>query len=262
LSLNLNVIGYHTDENGDTTATAPLNISQTVSSNGSPGSPDEIPISISGPDVVNFLNILPTSLSGSGTIIIDGEAEIFQNSQILGNYVFSTPLRLEVIGLDPIEGDVTTFIEDGDETQYSGITDTLDQDVRDLGEDLENGELQLDIINHTPLQVSVRMLVSSNLSRSDSAFYDLPLVDSLEFEKSVIVLAADVNPITGFVNAPKTNTVKFELDKNEIQLFTSPPFKVGYEVKIFDSQGVVALRSIDFVKALGLAKIMVKVEDE
>lgn len=262
LSLDLNVIGYHTDENGDTTATAPINISQTVTSNGSPGSPDEIPISISGPEVVNFLNILPTSLSGSGTIIIDGEAEIFQNSQILGSYLFSTPLRLEVIGLAPIEGVVTTFIENGDDKQYNGVTDTLDQEVRDLGEDLEGGELQLDIINHTPLQVSVRMLVSGDLSRSDSVFYELPLVDSLEFEKSGIVLAADVNPTTGFVNVPRTSTVTFELDKQEIQLFTSPPFKVGYEVKIFDSQGVIALRSIDFVKALGLAKIMVKVEDE
>ena len=165
LTLDLNIIGYHTNESGDTISTAPLNILRTVNSNGSPGNPDDITISISGLDVVNFLNILPTSLSGSGTIIIDGEAEIFQNSQIMGNYDFSTPLRLEIQNLAPIEGNVTTFIERGDRTPYSGITDTLDKEVRDLGDDLEEGELQLDIINHTPLQVRVRMLVSSDLSR-------------------------------------------------------------------------------------------------
>ena len=262
LFLDFDIVGYHSNEDGITTDSVSLSISRTVNSNGSPENPDNITFSVSGDTVTNFLNILPTSIKGTGRVTLEGEASISQNSEVRGRYLFSTPLRLQVSNLPPIEGTVTTFIEKEDNTPYEGATAMLDEQVRDLGDQLEEGNLELDIVNHTPLGVEVRMLVSSDLSRPDSAFYDSTLNDSLEFEKSKYVSAAAVNPATGFVSTQTTSTVTFNLTKEQIRILTEPPFKVGYEVKISDSQGVVALRSSDFVKALGLAKIIVKVEDK
>jgi hypothetical protein len=261
LFLDFVVVGYHENDSGVITDSATLNFSQMVNSNGSPGNPDIIVFSVTN-GVADFLNILPTSLSGIGRVSIQGEAEIFENSKVSGGYLFETPLRLQITGLDPIVGPVTTFIEEGDKTPYEGITDTLSSDVRDRGNDFQNGELQLDLTNNTPLQVRIRMRVSSDLSRPDSAFFATPINDSLEFEKSTIIPAGDIDPLTGFVSLPRMSNVSFELPRNQIKMLTSPPYKVGYELTIFDSQGVVALRSTDFVKALGLAKIVVKVEDE
>jgi len=267
LLLQLKITGYHSNEDGMITDSASLNIVQAVNSNGSPGNPDNIIISETGPEVANFLNILPTSISGSGTIFINGNAVIFQNSQIVGSYLFSTPLRLEVIGLAPIEGEVTTFIEKGAAAPNdTSLTDTLDNDIKDLGDDLQSGELQLDLINHTPLAVSVLMLVTSDLSRPDnSAFYDtlnFPINDSFGFVKSATIQAADKDSQTGFVTNPRTSTVLLKLTRDQLLMLTQPPFKVGYAVKVQDSNGVVALRSTDYVSVRGLAKLIVKIKDE
>lgn len=267
LLLQLKITGYHSNEDGMITDSASLNIVQAVNSNGSPGNPDNIIISETGPEVANFLNILPTSISGSGTIFINGNAVIFQNSQIVGSYLFSTPLRLEVIGLAPIEGEVTTFIEKGAAAPNdTSLTDTLDNDIKDLGDDLQSGELQLDLINHTPLAVSVLMLVTSDLSRPDnSAFYDtlnFPINDAFGFVKSATIQAADKDSQTGFVTNPRTSTVLLKLTRDQLLMLTQPPFKVGYAVKVQDSNGVVALRSTDYVSVRGLAKLIVKIKDE
>jgi hypothetical protein len=261
LFFDFNVTGYHTDDSGIVTDSASLNISQMVNSNGSPDHPDIIVLPITS-GVADFLNILPTSIKGVGRVSVEGEAVISQNSEVNVNYLFETPLRLQITGLDPIEGPVTTFIEEGDKTPYEGITDTLSSDVRDRGDDFQSGELQLDLINHTPLQVSIRMRISGDLSRPDSAFFVTPINDSLEFEKSATIMAGTVNPQTGFVSAARTSSTSLELTKDQIQILADPPYKVGYELTVFDSQGVVALRSTDFVKALGLAKIVVKIEDK
>lgn len=262
LTFDLNVTGYHTNVNGVTTDSALLSVSQTVSSNGSPEIPDNILISVSGQEVADFLNILPTAIKVSGTVMIEGEAAISQNSEIRGNYNFSTPFQLEIIGLDPIQGDVTTFIGENDNQLYPGLTDTLTQDVVDFGDNFERGELELQVVNHTPMKVKIRMLVSSDLSRPDSAFFDAPINDSLEFIDSTIVLPGQINSQSGYVTTPTTNTVSLDLTREDVRRLTSPPYKVGYELKVFDSNGIIALRTTDFVKAIGLAKIVVKVEDK
>lgn len=268
LTYELNVTGYHANDNGFITDSAFLHISQTVSSNGSPESPDSsITISAGGPEVANFLNILPTSIKGFGTVFLDGNAEISQSSEISGTYLFSTPLRFEISDLDPIEGEVTTFILKGaNAPNDTSLTDTLDSDIEDLGDDLQSGELQLDLINHTPLAVSVIMLVTNDLSRPEnSAFYDtlnFPINDGLGFVESATIQAADKNPQTGFVTTPRTSTAAFQLTRDELLMITQPPFKVGYAVKVLDSNGVVALRSTDYISVKGLAKIIVKIEDE
>jgi hypothetical protein len=258
LFLEFDVLGYHADENGIMTDSASLSISQTVNSTGSPGDPDNIILSISGDSVTNFLNILPTSIKGMGRITLEGEASITQNSKVWAGYLFSTPLRLIVSNLPPIEGTITTFIGKGDNTPYEGATAPLDSNIVDLSDELESGNLELDIVNHTPSEVEVRMLVSGDLSRPDSAFYNSSLNDSLEFEKSALVSAAAINMISGFVTTPQTSTVSFDLTKDQLQILTKPPFRVGYEVKLSDSPGVIALRSIDFVRATGVAKIIVR----
>ena len=258
LFLEFDVVGYHTDENGITTDSASLIISQMVNSTGSPGNPDNIILSISGDSVTNFLNILPTSIKGTGRVTLEGEADIQKDSEVRGEYLFSTPLRLIINNLPPIEGTITTFVGKGDNTHYKGATEPLDSNIVDLSDELESGNLELNIVNHTPLEVEVRMLVSGDLSRRDSVFYDSPLNDSLEFEKSALVSAATINTISGFVTTSRTSTVSFDLTKDQLQILTKPPFRVGYEVKLSDSPGVVALRSIDFVGATGVAKIIVR----
>jgi len=261
LYVEFDVVGYHENKYGVITDSATLFFSDVVNSNGSTGNPDIIVLNTSGSEVPDFLNILPTSMRGLMRVSMDGEGRMDRRNQVWADYLFSTPLRLRITGLDPIEGDVTTFIEEGDNNYYQGRTDTLSSDLRDRGEDFQNGELQLKLTNHTPLEVKIRMVLRKDLSLPDTTFFK-PVSDSLGFEKSATLSAAPVNSQTGFVSAPLISDISLELTRDQVQMLTNPPYKVGYELTIFDTQGVVSLRSTDYAKSLGLAKIVVKIEDK
>lgn len=268
LTLDLNITGYHIDKNGVATHTANLNPPpQTVHSDGSPGNPDDINIFVSGSEVADFLNILPNAIKSSGRVTMEGEARIVQGSRAWGAYSIGSPLRLEIVGLDTIYGDVVTFISEDDKNPYEGITETISQDVIDMGDDLESGALELELVNHTPVGISVLMLVSGDLERRkpNGYFYNtdsIKIIDSLEFIKSDSIPAADAHPQTGYVIEARKKTVSFRLEKDELRILASPPYRVGYAVKVSDSDGVVTLRPIDFVRTLGMAKLIVKIEDD
>ena len=139
-------------------------------------------------------------------------------------------------------------------------------EIRDIGDDLQSGSLELELTNRIPVGVSVIMLVSGDLDRRkpNSAFYDttgIPINDSLEFIKMKEIEAAETDQ-AGYAAIAKQKTVSLNLTKEQLRILTNPPYRVGYALKIHDSQGSFAIRPVDFVRSRGLAKLIVKVEDE
>ncbi|MFQ5585176.1 MAG: hypothetical protein ACE5GL_12140, partial [Calditrichia bacterium] len=246
-AVNLRVTGYH-EKNGVRTDSATINLSEDLTSNGTPQNPDILNISVSGPEVAEFLNILPTSIRTSGEVSFQGNADIVQKSYIWGEYLLSTPLRIKVENMAPIEGKVTTLGEGN-----------VDDDVSDVADKhLQSGQLILKLVNHTPLGGELQFMISADPNRTDEAFFDSTFFNpALELTRSAEFIAAPVDPATGFVNTPQISDVNITLNSTELALLSRPPYRAAFRLKLYNTDGFVALRSTDYVKAFGLARVVV-----
>jgi hypothetical protein len=252
LMMNVKITGYHEDENGVRTDSAHMEITRTFTSHGYPGNPDLLNLTIEGPEVANFINILPTSVKANGTLLLEGNAELDRTSQLFGDYNFTTPLRIKIVDLNPIRSKIDTI----------DVND-LDNDAIDLTNDyIENGTLFLTVSNHTPLEANVEIYVSKDSTHTKDSFFDSTDYNpEYEFVKSHYIFAAPTDPISGFVNNPLESEVNLPLSNQEISILTNPPYMIGFRLKVTDSPGVISFRSTDYIKVFGSAKLSVKVED-
>lgn len=246
---DITLVGMH-HEGATVTDTAVIRIEHTRINPGQPGNPGVSVINLSGAQMADFLNILPTAIRASGRICASGNVEISNDSHISGRYSFSTPLRFSIEGDAVVEGDVET-IEASD----------IDADVRNAAdENLEQASVALQITNGTPIGGSLRLIVSADPDHVD--LYDSSYFNpNLEFIKEAALQAAPTDPVTGFVTQPLTQEVHVNLTRQEFQLFNNPPLRVGFLLRISDTNGVVTLRSTDAVRASGLAQITVKIKN-
>jgi hypothetical protein len=252
LFVYMKVTGYH-EEDGLITDSADVEIAQTLTSNGTTQNPDVLNFSISGQEVADFLNILPTSIKATGTMSVFGNAEIVQNSNIWGDYSLSTPLRLKIENLDAIEGNVTTLDEGN-----------IDDDITQITYDhIEGGSLILNLVNHTPLSGRVQFMISKDSSRQEESFFDTTSFNpALEITRSRTFTGAPVDPVTGFVTSPNEENLSIRLTKKEMKLLAQTPFRAAFKLKLFDTNGFVSLRSTDFVKVFGLARFNVRSDSD
>lgn len=252
LLMNVKITGYQEDENGARTDSALMEITRTFTSHGYPGNPDLLNITIEGPEVANFINILPTSVKATGTLLLEGNAELDRTSNLFGDYNFTTPLRIEIVDLNPIRSKIDTV----------GHND-LDDDAIDLTNDfIEKGILFLTVSNHTALEANVEIYVSKDSSHTKDSFFDSTNYNpSIEFVKSHYIYAAPTDPITGFVTHPLESEVNLPLSNQEILILINPPYMIGFRLKITDSPGIISFRSTDYIKVFGSARLSVKIED-
>lgn len=254
LFVDIDIQGFHVSENGDTLQRANLSFPANQVLPGSPGNATITILNFSGADMIDFLNILPTSLIGAGRVQYGGEANVTVNQSRIGaEYEVSTPLRIEIKDLSPIEGNITTIARDDIQEELRTAIDE---------QRVTQASLKLNLLNSTPLAGSVKVLFSADPSRTQEAFYDTSSINpDLEFLKFIQLQPGTVDPVTGFVTSPRSNTITFSLNNNEIQLFGNPPLRVGYLLTVADSDGRIALRSFDFVQVSGTLNFVAEVKD-
>ncbi|NOX38844.1 MAG: hypothetical protein GXO78_15035 [Calditrichaeota bacterium] len=250
LRLNLTLWGYHEDENGVVTDSAKIEILNQPINPGRPGNPGQTQFVLTGPEVVDFVNILPTSIRGQGEITASGEAEVILGSQVWANYELTTPLKFSIQGMEPVQSRVDTLTEQD-----------IDQELRDaLQNDIQEATLTLRVKNHTPLGGKVRMIVTRDSLRND--LFDTTYFNpNKEFIKEIELQAATVDPATGFVNKEVESEVLFNLTRKEMRILSQPPIRVAYELKIADTPGEVALRTVDYITVNGQVKLTVIVNE-
>jgi len=246
LSLNLLLTGYHKDDYGTITDSAQLNISETLSTG------DKNIILINGPEVANFLNILPTDVKGRGYISYGGYAHVRAGDQIKGSYQFTTPLKFKIVNPSPIELDPDTLYEED-----------IDEDIRDaVGDEIKYARLHTRILHHSPIGGEIQIIVTRDLSRENIFDAFRSINPELEFTKTVAIQKAQIDAQSGFVTKTVESEVDLELNTQELQVIKNPPFLVGLRMIFEDTDTPVVVRGSDFIEISGNIEVEVLVKDE
>ena len=249
--VDLDITGYSRNESGLVTDSASISIRDQQINPGLPGNPVTSYISLSGQQVADFLNILPTCLKSSGKIKTSGNVEISRKSRFSGGYKFTVPMRFRIEGDAVLDGNVEILREKD-----------IDKKLRNAADkNLEEASLTLKLKNGTPLGGSLMLIVSGDSAHQD--IYDIDhLNPELEFVKQINIQPAPTDPQTGFVSQPLVNEITLSLNHDEIRLFKKPPLRVGYRIRIAGTGGTVALRSSDFIEVSGLASVITNINND
>jgi hypothetical protein len=231
--LNGRITGFHKNDQAQITDSAVVVINDEIIVMGYNR------ILLEGPEVNNLLNILPTDIQASGFVVYSGMAEVSTGDVISGNYLFSTPLRVQIVDPEPIKIDPDTL-------------DDVDEDFQDsAGRDIKSIRIHADILNHSPLGGEVQLFVSADFTRDD--LYDTTAYfnpDS-EFIKTFNVSPGQVDPLTGFVSQPIESQTTLELNTQELNVFKNDRLQVGVLLNLEETNGFVVLRGSDFLQFSG-----------
>ncbi|GAB4379534.1 MAG: hypothetical protein Kow0042_29020 [Calditrichia bacterium] len=248
--VDLYITGYHQTEGGIITDSATISIENQQITPGHPNDPGFSYLNLSGPDITQFLNILPTRICTFGRVKASGDVSINRKSQVSGNYKFSMPLRFRIEEDTFYEGDVEMIKEED-----------IDKELREAAdENLEEASLRLKLVNGTTLGGSVALYVSAD-PNPENLYNKSSLNPEREFVKEITLTPAPADPQTGYVINPRENEIFLSLNRDEIRLFKNAPLWVGYKLKLNQTNNVVAIRASDFVKVSGIASVRINVKD-
>ncbi len=239
LIADLTFTGYHENENGIITDSATLELTNLPFTGGMPGNPGVTHIIFPGQEVTQLLNILPTSFKFFGRVRASGTTDVAVGDKIWAEYIFETPLKAKLSGLNTYQSQVDTLTDED-------ISDEI-QDVPD--ENFIEASLNVSILNHTPLGGTATIIFSSDFSDPD--IYDAAFDTSLTFIREIHITAAEVDPATGFVLDGKSSEVSLALNKRELGLIKNPPIQVGVQIRADDTEDFVTLRQSDYIQVFG-----------
>jgi len=251
LTADLDIRGYHTDENGNATDSARVEVlNQSINAGNGTGGIGETEIMLSGPEITQFINILPDSILVSGEVRGSGEASVAVGNVFEASYRFETPIRARINGLAAFESEVDSITSED-------INDEVQDAARD---DIEDAFLTLRVQNRTPISGTLDLVVTADPTEQN--LYDGVADTSLAIIRQIALDKAPVDPQTGFATEVFANTLDFRLNKREIQLLGNPPLRYGYRVKLDDTGGFVTLRYSDFVTAFGSVGLEVLIREQ
>ncbi len=241
LAADIAVSGYHT-ENGVITDSSSLVLNNLVFVAGEPSS-----VSVSGPEIVEFLKVLPNDIRFSGEVRVSGNANLARGDNIGIRYRFDTPMIVDIGNDVTFEGDTTSF--------------EINEEFREAAanQELQDAILSIDLFNHTPLGGTVQIYLSTDFT--DNNLYDANFDSTRGFIETVTIAPAPVDA-GGLVTTEGTNQVSFTLDAERLRLFEQRRMRVGYSFDVDPTGGFVTIRYSDYVRMLGAAEITYRIEDE
>jgi hypothetical protein len=243
---NGEITGYRKDDNGIITDSAKIQITdQSILPE------DRTRILLVGAEVDSLVNILPTDLKASGSMRYGGYARVSTSDTIGGNYEFSTPFYIRIMGPTAFRLEPDTI-----------TTDEIDEKFRRAsGDEIKSAVLLAQVSNATPLTGKLLLFANRNPLRED--IYDTTgVIDTLGFYKVIDLPAATVNPVTGIVEQPGDGTVTFPLNQTELSIFHKPPFRVGLELNFQETQDYVLIRGSDYLQFQGHAEVTILFKDD
>jgi hypothetical protein len=250
LTANIVITGFHRNESGVITDSATIVLNDQKFNGGTPAQPGITEISLMGQEIVDFLSILPTAIRVNGRAKVSGEAVIAQGNRIWVDYLFETPFKVHIQGTASFEGKESLIREED-----------IDELIQDAAADnILDADFTFFLTNFTPLRGNIRFILSADFSDPD--IYDENYDTSRVIIRDIPVEPAPVDPLTGFVINAREDEILLHLNQQEVQLFSSPPLRYGYQLIVPDTGGFITLRYSDFVKMLGRADLHVLVGDQ
>ena len=241
LAADLAVTGYHT-ENGVVTDSSSLVLDNLIFIAGEPSS-----VVVDGPEIVEFLKVLPNDIRFSGEVRVSGDANLSQGDDIGIEYRFDTPMTVDI-------GDNVTF--DGDTTSFE-----INEEFREAAaaDELQSALLGIELFNHTPLGGTARVYFTTDLGDND--LYDANFDSTRGFIETIAVSPAPVDA-GGLVTAEGTNQLTFTLDADRLRLFENQRMRVGYTFSVEPTNGFITILYSDYLRMLGAAEISYIIKDE
>jgi hypothetical protein len=197
----------------------------------------------SNSNVLDFINILPTSIDLTGKVTVGGDGVI---GTVRQNNLATIDWRIEA----PME----LVIDDG---IWRGDPERLDlsSDVRDLIRDHALGaEILTEVSNHLPFAVQVRLLVGDDAA---SVWTDPLLVIG-----PLPVSSGYIDPQLAYVTAPRLSFPTFALTAAEAQIFALPDLQLALEIWLPSTDGqTVRVRQSDHLIARGIVRLEIEVSE-
>ena len=236
LSLDLTVKG--TNKGGDEGF---LIIDETIG-------PGDTTLTVQGPDVAAFLNLLPTDVEASGMALLgDGFTEVTINKDdvVSGRFTFSTPLILTITD--------TTRIKVAPED-----VSIDDEDARNkIRENVISVSMVADVDNALPLGIGVQI----NIAHDTTKIFSGPELVIPKEGPIVVEAAQEVDPETGR-HIPVSSHVEFTLNKKDIDIFTKLPIFSAVLITIPKTDGRVAVLNTDQVQIRARAEIEILIDED
>ena len=213
---------------------------------GAPGNPAVTLIRFdqTNSNILEFLEIIPRSIQVSGGILIDdGDARVARTDGVDLKLFFRAPLKMVVS-----ESQVLSDPED------IGIDDP--EARKRLATNVGAATVTLDLMNHLPLEIGVRLLIGSDREQLET---NADLV--LPSQGEILLPAAPVDG-AGAVQESVTSQTKVELTKEETAVFARFPLFSVVSIRTPGTGGkTVQIEQDDFAQVKMSAKIRILVDE-
>ena len=216
---------------------------------GSPDNPQSILIEPESQELTDFLNLLPTKVSVTPTVLIgDGQSEevIEPDHWVrVDSVVFRAPASFRIKEDTRIQPEPMRRTFDDEEAR------------RRVTSNVRWAEVRTKITNHVPLGVGVRLFVAPD---SASVYSDtslaIPPMSEPPFEVSPAPFEA------GRVTAEVTNNQTVLITKEEILELIQPVYWTGVQIKIAGTGGDVTLSASDYVIVQAGTQIVLELNED
>ncbi len=246
MELDLEMTGYHREDGGS------VSDSVTIEENNFRLSSGGDTLLLSGGEVVDLLNILPTDIVCSGLLEYSGYSSVSSGEGVECSYFLTTPFEIEILDTAPIRFDPDTLRE-GD----------LDETLRDAaGNDIKSAALRARITNHSPVGGELMLMVSADLSRTDPFDTTGYSTNRLEFIKSVRMEPAPADPATGLVEDAVISETGFPLSEDELRVFKTAPLVTVFKLTLEETGGRVILCGSDYIEFSGEVEMEILIKGE
>ncbi len=242
--LDLTVVGRREDGRS---VTLTLPADQRSIAAGSPGAPAVSTVRLDGSNsnIVEFLNLVPTSIEVSGGIAVtDADAQVARTDGMDLKVTFKSPLELVLeettIYTDPVD---------------IGVDDVDAR--RRLTTNVGASTVTLKLTNHLPIGIGVRLLVGTDKEEL-RASPDL----AVPRQGEILMAPAPVDPATGSVRESVLSQREIQITAQEIAVFSNYPLYSSVAIRVIGTGGqMVRITQEDFAQVLMRARIRVQVND-
>ncbi|GAB4181754.1 MAG: hypothetical protein Kow00108_18550 [Calditrichia bacterium] len=238
INFELHLEGYH-KENGIITETVAISpLLQSTLQPGTSGSPALNTFEISGPEIEQLVNILPTDIRVWGSATVDGMVDVEAGQGIYGDYQFISPMEIKLENPIAMTSEEDTLTEDD-----------IDEDMQDNIEDskVEMVTITANIVNTMPIGGELYLVFDSTDTNPDI------------FDTSRVQLVIKVDQFRpaevgddGTVIAPTLIEQTIQLTNNDIQVFAHPPVRWGYLLKLNPTDSTVNNGFVKFLSTNGI----------
>lgn len=239
VEFELHLEAYH-KENGVITQTKL--ISPLLTGTLTPGSADNPSLNvfeITGPEIEDLVNILPTDIKVWGSAIVGGKVVVSAGQGIYGDYQFVSPMELRIP--NPI-------IVDSDEKRIEE-SDIGQDGVQKIKEGrIESATIDVQINNSLPVGGVFYLIV-------DSVYAGQPQLDTTNAALAIKLdqfLPAPVGQ-DGVVTQSVQTHQTIELSREQIQLFGNPPLRWKFLVKLNPTDSTVNNGYVKFLIDNGMS---------